>query len=550
MAPSAYGSDAVGLGWRTQAGSCQRTAARRWELFRRICGRGLLILCAAAGVSYLPSVARAQASAYVPLDDIAYTYINALMARGQFRELSTLERPFTERALRVAIDSARAKEPGPVITSYLDELYKAAEKYAVRPGNSDTLAVQTFRARGTGDIYSTEQTSGRRELMLSDRNGNYRPGGAIRLAAAGGPVVGFVRVLIDSRLNVDPEFAGRKDRKLAARTEDGYVGGDWKYAQVTFGRVGRNWGPPTLDGLMLGDYAYTYDHLYALIGTDKIHVSTVIARLDDSIPPTGAQIERYFSIHRFALHLGKWDIAGTESYIYSGVGKGFEPTLINPLNIYALSWRNEKVDGNLGLGGEVAVRTDRFGTLASQIFIDDFQIDRSCNPNCKQPSSYALTLAAEGLPLAGDQRWFASYTRVSNLAYRNKNPNETYEIYGVGLGRGFSDYDELRAGLDLALVPKTPLRLYVGHRRQGEGSYNIPFPLPPEFATTPGMFSGVVMGVTRVALSGASKWRDFEVGGDVGFNHNTNDQHIVGATHTSLEGRVKVAIEPRWSVSF
>ena len=517
---------------------------------KRPSGRTLFALVTMACLLVAPSAAKAQASAYVPLDDIAYTYIDALMARGMFKEFSMLERPFTERALRVAIDSARAREPGPVVGSYLDELYKAVEKYAVRPGDSDTLAAQTFRARGTGDAYATAQTSGRRELMLSDRRKDVRPGGSIRVVMAGGPVVGFVRTLIDSRLNVDPEFAGRKDRKLAGRTEDGYVGGQWKYGELTFGRVGRNWGPPTSGGLMLGNYAYTYDHLYGLIGTDKVHFSTVIARLDNLVPPTGPEVQRYFSIHRLAFRLGSWEIAGTESYVYSGVSRGFEPTLANPFNIYALSWRNERQEGNLGLGGEAAVRTERFGTLAGQLFIDDFQIDRGCNPNCKQPSSYALTLAAEGLPLYGDQRWFASYTRVSNLAYRNKNPDENYEIFGVGLARGFSDYDEVKAGLDLAVVPTTPLRLYVAHRRQGEGSYNVPFPAPADYATTPGMFSGVVMGVTRVAVSGASRWRDFEVGGDVGVNHLTNDLHVVGATHTAFEGRVKIAIEPRWSVSF
>jgi hypothetical protein len=512
-------------------------------------GRAVFVLFAAAFLA-APSATRAQASAYVPLDDVAYTYIDALMARGLFNELSTLERPFTERALRVAIDSARAREPGAVVSSYLDVLYRAVEKYAVRPGDSDTLAAQTFRARGTGDVYATAQTSGRRELMLSDRSRSVRPGGAIRLVMAGGPVVGFTRTLIDNRLNADPEFAGRKDRKVAARTEDGYVGGQWKYGELTFGRVGRNWGPPTVGGLMLGNYAYTYDHLYGLIGSDKIHWSTVIARLDDSVPPAGPQIERYLSIHRLALHLGSWNFAGTESYLYSGAGRGFEPALVNPFNIYALSWRNERQEGNLGLGGEVSVRTERFGTLAGQLFIDDLQIDHSCNPNCKQPSSYALTLAAEGLPLSGDQRWFASYTRVSNLAYRNKNPAENYEVFGVGLARGFSDYDEAKAGLDLAVVPGTPLRLYVAHRRQGEGNYNAPYPAPADYATTPGMFSGVVMGVTRLGLSGASKWRDFEVAGDLGVNHNTNDQHITGATSTRFEGRVKVAIEPRWSISF
>ena len=496
------------------------------------------------------STAGAQASPYVPLDDIAYTYVDALVARGFFRELPTLQRPYTEGALRTAIDSARARSPSDVISSYLDALYVAIEKYAVRPATVDSGPDLPFRVRGSGDVYVTAQTSGRRELMLADDRSSFRPGGTIRVVTAGGPIAGSIRPLIDTRLNADPEFAGRKDRKIAGRTEDGYVSGQWKYAELFFGRAARNWGPPTLYGLQLGNYAYTYDHLFFRVGSDKAHLSSVITRLDNLVPATGPEIQRYFSIHRLALHFGNWDIAGTESYVYSGVSRGFEPALINPFNIYALSWRNERQDGNLGLGGEVSVRTERFGTLASQIFIDDFQLDRSCNPNCKQPSSYGLTFAAEGLPLKGDQRWFASYTRVSNLAYRNKTLSDSYEVFGVGLGRGFSDYDEMKLGLDLALVSRTPLRVSIAHRRQGEGSYNLPFPLPADYATTPGMFSGVVMGVTRAAVAGATKWRDVEVGGDVGVNHITNDEHVTGVSRTAFEGRIKFAIEPRWSISF
>jgi len=496
------------------------------------------------------SVLRGQASAYVPLDDIAYTYIDALMARGQLHELATMERPYTERALRVAIDSARAREPSGVTASYLDAMYAAIEKYAVRPGSSDdSLAANTFRARGTGNLYVTAQTSGRRELMLADSLDDARPGGAIRLVMAGGPIVGYTRVLIDSRLNVDPEFAGRKDRKINGRTEDGYVGGQWKYAEFSLGRVGRNWGPPTQYGLMLGNYAYTYDHLFARIGSDRIHWSTVITRLNDSVP-AGPAIERFFSIHRLAVLWRELEIAATESYVYAGAGRGFEMSLVNPFNIYGLSWRNENQEGNLGLGGEIAWRTESRGIFSGQLFLDDLQIDRSCDPACKQPSSYAMTFTAEGLPLRGDQRWFASYTRVSNLAYNNKNPSEKYEMLGVSLGRGFSDYDEFRAGLDLALVPRTPLRLYAAHRRQGEGGYNVPFPLPADYGSTPGMFAGVVTGVTRVGISGASRWRDLEVSGDVGVNHLTNWSHVPGANSTAFEGRVKVAVEPRWSVSF
>jgi hypothetical protein len=133
------------------------------------------VLFAALSIAALPARVSAQASAYVPLDDIAYTYIDALMTRGQFRELSMLERPFSEGALRTAIDSARTREPGPAVSSYLDALYAAIEKYAVRPGNSDTLAEQSFRARGTADLYVTAQTSGRRELMLADSANGVRP---------------------------------------------------------------------------------------------------------------------------------------------------------------------------------------------------------------------------------------------------------------------------------------------------------------------------------------------------------------------------------------
>jgi len=525
----------------TEAGGGQLRAGC-WQL---VCSTVIFVACLVAG----PSAARAQASPYIPLDDIAYTYLDALTARGEFKELSMLERPFTERALRVAIDSARTREHGRVVSSYLDALYKAIEKYAVRPGNSDTLAAQTFRARFTGDVYLTAQTSGRRELMLADDRSDARPGGAIRLVMAGGPVVGFVRTLIDSRLNTDPEFAGRKDRKLAARTQDGYLSGQWKYGELSFGRVGRNWGPPTLYGLQLGNYAYTYDHLYGLIGNEKIHWSTVIARLDNLQLPGGPLDQRYFSIHRLTLRRGRWEVAGSESYLYSGVARGFEPSLANPFNIFGLSWRNENQDGNLGLGAEVAYRSGRFGTFSGHLFIDDLQIDR-CKPNCREPSSYGLTFAAEGLPLRGDQRWFASYTRVSYLAYRTPTPGETYAVFGVGLGRGFSDYDEVKLGADLAVLQRTPLRLYVAHRRQGEGDYRATYPLPADYATTPGIFGGIIMGVTRVALSGASRWRDIELGGDLGVNRVTNDQHVIGVSRTSFEGRVKFAIEPRWSLSF
>lgn len=490
--------------------------------------------------------ARAQASAYVPLDDVAYAFVDALMSRGELRALSGMERPYTRGELVAAIDSSRAHLTGTVVLSWLDALTQSIAKYQTA---ADSDSTSTIHARFGGDLYATGQTSGLRELMLADKRHDLEPGATIRMVMAGGPIAGSIRGLIDNRLKTDPEFSGRKDRKVDGRIEDGYVGGQWKYGEITLGRVGRNWGPPMLDGMQVGHYAYTYDQLYGKVGSPAVHVSTILARLDDDTTASGTHVARYFSVHRFTLRHASWEIGAMESFIYTGVGRGFEPTLSNPFNLYSLSWRNERADGNLAMGLDGMWRTRHLGNFSWQLFLDDLQIDK-CDTICHEPSSYGLTFSAEGLPLHGDQRAFASYTRVTNLAYRTPNPNERYAVFNVGLGRGFSDYDEARIGADLALIERTPLRLYAAYRRQGQGDYRVPFPPRAAYATTPSIFSGVVMKVARIGVSGGTSFRSFESTADLGFNHVTNADHVVGRSTNAFEGRIKFSWIPQLHLDF
>jgi hypothetical protein len=124
-------------------------------------------------------------------------------------------------------------------------------------------------------------------------------------------------------------------------------------------------------------------------------------------------------------------------------------------------------------------------------------------------------------------------------------------VNGVGLGRGFSDYDEIRVGADLAVIPRTPLKLYVAHRRQGEGDYRTAFPAESDYASTPIFLSGVVWTTNRVGLSAASTIaHDFQIAGDGGVNFNDNRFHVEGLSKTRFEGRVKVIWVPRWVIPF
>ncbi|MGK2963430.1 MAG: hypothetical protein ACSLFK_15005 [Gemmatimonadaceae bacterium] len=121
----------------------------------------------------------------------------------------------------------------------------------------------------------------------------------------------------------------------------------------------------------------------------------------------------------------------------------------------------------------------------------------------------------------------------------------------MGLGRGFSDYDEVRAGIDLAVIPRTPLRAYIAHRRQGQGDYRGKYPDPADYGTTPGFLSGNVWTVNRIAMSGASTYgRDFQVTADMGINWNTNRFNVVGQNDKQLEGRLKAIWVPRWLIRF
>jgi hypothetical protein len=153
------------------------------------------------------------------------------------------------------------------------------------------------------------------------------------------------------------------------------------------------------------------------------------------------------------------------------------------------------------------------------------------------------------MPLAGGQRAFASYTKLSNLAYRTRMPFERYTSLNLGLGRGFTDYDEARLGLDLAFVPRVPLRVYVAKRRQGEGDYRQPFPLPADFATTPGFLAGRVARVTRVAVSGGGRFAGgADLALDVGYDKvDASSAHLLGPFRDGLAARVRLSFEPRWA---
>ena len=507
--------------------------------------RAIAVAVLTAVTLSLPNTAHAQASLYVPLDDIAYRFADALIARGELRGVSLLERPYTAQQLASGADTALGHTHSAVIRSYAIALRTALQRYTVTDAGATTSPdAPAFVANA--DLFSTAETSGQHELMLADTNKSVTGGVGFRLAMVAGPLAAVIHPIVDNRLNHDPDFPGKQDRIIAGRTEDAYVSGQWKYAQLFAGRMARNWGPSSLQGLQLGSAPYTYDHLYTQLGTDRIHMSSLATRLDDAFQPD-AVYARYFYTHRLSVRWRDLEIGASEGMLAYGVGRSYDPTLLNPLNIYALSWRNEHVSGNLTIGGTMALRTSRFGNYSTELLIGNRQIDSCPELTCQEPASYGFSATAEGIPLFGDQKLFGSYSRLSGLAYRGKEGAAAqYASLGVGLGQAFSDYDELKVGTDLAVVPYTAIKVYGAYRRQGQGDYHLPFPTPEQYPTTAGFLQGVVEKVARVGVEGGGMIAPgVELTGDVGINHVTNSQHLTGVTRNALAAQARFQWTPR-----
>lgn len=490
-------------------------------------------------------------SAYIPLDDPATATIDALIARGAFPSLSALERPYRAgdvlRALEPALKGDVFADVGRVRLGWALSALRAACRYD--PGPCEHHDSTSLRASVSLTPYVTAQTTGRRELMLADSVGRGAyPGADLRLSLAGPSFVGVSRLRVDRSLHADPEFAGKSDRTVVGRMEEAYLAARWRWVSLDAGRVARNWGPSPLDGMQLGHYADSWDHVQLVLGTDALHLTTIAARLNDVRITKDTLAQRYLTLHRLAGRWRELEVAATEAIVYGGPGRGFDPGLTNPVALLDLAQYDEKKSLNASYGLDVALRTRTRGLWAGQLLVDDFQLDR-CGAVCREPASLGGTLSVEALPLPATTAaaGFASWTRLDNLTYRTLSGWERYSSLGLSLGRGQVDYDELRAGVELDPPLGGPLRVYGALRRQGEGDYRKPFPAVADYPTTPTIFAGVVERVTRVAAQWSSGDR-LGFAADVGWERATNADHVAGRTRSGVVGRVKLSLRPAVSL--
>src|SRR2546425_1021706 len=494
-------------------------------------GVAVLVAC----VLTAPALAAQEASPYVPLSHWSVPYIEHLIATGVMPDPTPLTRPFRRADLVRALHDVDTLAAGAAVTATVRRLLA---DFASRESGP--------RYRSEGDVGIAAATYSKRDpLAAIDSSGPRQAGpehgfvdGGLALELAVGQVVAATHPYFDTRLKYDPDWFGKKDRKVAGRNAEGYVSAQWKLGEIFFGRLDRNWGPSDIQGLLLSDEPYGLDHLAVAVGTQRVQLQAIATQLDDRTD-SGLVVHRYMVQHRvWARPSRRWTLALWEGSVLSGRDRQFEPWYLNILNLGLLEQLNTGTNVNSFVGLDFERRGEP--SVFGQLMLDDIQVDRRVPADLK-PSSYALTLGARGRLRRGAASWRFFYTQVANLTYRNEDSLQVPLYHFLGTGRNFADYDQATLRISVVALPGLLVEPELTLLRQGQGDPRQLHPTVAQYPATATIFQGVVERTLRAALGGSYvAARHLSGRLDAGVHRISNYGHVAGTTRTRFVGSLGV----------
>jgi len=478
----------------------------------------VLVLLAAA------PLAAQEASPYLPLSHWSMPFVEHLIAAGRMADPSPLSRPFRVDQIVRALEAVDSN----VVTG--------AEWAVVRKIRAEfTRSMRGPSARIDLDAGIAGSSHARRDPLRAAGVGHATFNGGAALTLYFGPAVVFTHPYFDTRLKWDPDYYGKQDRAIAGRFAEAYVSGQWRFGELFFGSLDRNWGPRFTEGLIVSPSPYSYDQLDVRIGTDGIYFEGLLTQLDDIADTSGTANQRHFVAHRLVIRPpGNTTFALWEGTITAGPGRELEPWFANIFTLGLVQQYDQNSQANNLLGFDVTTRIKRTQLFAS-VLLDDIQVDESTASD-NEPASYGFTVGGQG----GIARfgWTAYYTQMANLTYRTPNPAEAVMRRNVGLARNFADYDQLTLRASVIAGPSVLLEPEITALRQGEGDFRLPYPTVAQFDSTPTLFAGVVERTLRLAVAGRVARGRWVVSGDGGVHLIDNYQHVNDASKTRWVGRI------------
>lgn len=416
----------------------------------------------------------------------AYANIEALQARGGFRGLHQLNRPYTRGNVAKALIDMRGTEGSGkrnfteaekrILRRLLEEFQP---EIRILDGGTDTPERLEAGISMTAAVHGDEGASGRFD-------GVYRS----RLAVPISENAVLVNAMtLDQYALRDSLYIGKKWRGLAFYTEQAYAAARFGRVHIKFGRDFLRWGAGRSGTLLFSDVCRPMDQLSGSVYVGPFRYSFLTAFLDawplspgleDSLGASTAR--RFLAGHRIDARLfeGALQIGFTEASVYGGVNRELDWVFLNPLLIYHAEQYNQKVGANTLGTMDVLAYPGRNVKLYGSLLIDDIQVEKT-GPVDLEPDEigwlagfeWSDPFAAPGMSLYGE------YSRVTNRTYKTVHPWETAVFRNKPLGypEG-NDFDLLTLGCTGWLSESVRLEVFWKSIRKGEGDLFRPFDMP------------------------------------------------------------------------
>lgn len=283
-------------------------------------------------------------------------------------------------------------------------------------------------------------------------------------------------VLLDNRLDEDPDYLGKRQNGYASYSEEAYLLYRLPHFQFLFGRSGISWGPSETGSLILSGASRPMDQLSARFRYKWLRYSVVSASLN----PIGAEY-RYFSGQRLDIRLMRrlW-LGLSETVLYGGTYLPVHWAFHIPVIPFYGPVVNDRLgpdaDPNILGALDVSYYVRAGLQVYGQLLVDDIQVEKQY-PGDLEPNEWGATI---GTRMAAGRFWGTlEYVRLANRTYRTLAgfTRYTHRNRPIGYPLG-SDLDQLWLHGSYWFGDAFLGRLQVQYIRRGEGRLDRPFDTP------------------------------------------------------------------------
>jgi hypothetical protein len=362
-------------------------------------------------------------------------------------------------------------------------------------------------------------------------------------------------MVIDTRLDDQPDYLGFRENGFARYTEQAYLQLQREGASFKIGRDYLRLGPGRDASLLVSDFSRPLDQLLFSFKNSHFQYTFCTASLDASRYPVqgqSSQQSRYCSLHRLEIRPWRWfAVAVQEAMLFGGAGTGYNFAFWNPFIFLHPEQMNGPQDGNTLLDVQFSFKPQRHWLVYGDLLVDDIQLEHS-SPVDREPDEYAVMVGVDIVDPVG--LWgldaFAEYTRITHRTFNSTSPWEKWLHRQQPLGHYLgNDFDRIQLGLEYWPVAERKWQVTYEHRRQGEGTlagdFDQPWLLVPDGQAYHEPFpTGVVQVADMFRLDGTWQPRWWlKISGRVEHWDVAEYQHIKGQHRSYWQGRFGIFFE-------